>query len=199
MVVETLGAPDLPRPAPRWWWLPAAAVGRLVAWFAGIAFSIFVIAPLTRQFFAGNSMTRGVVMLGLINICYATILGTIVGAIEWQLLRRYFVRPGLWIGVTALGALIAALASNGLTQLVSMLAGVLVGRLGLQQPVVVMRVIFAVTGVISATLSGAISGMAQWLVLRRTIANALAWPVAVVAFNLLMGSIAALLSFVLGG
>jgi hypothetical protein len=117
------------------------------------------------------------VLSALVEITYPWamfLFATLLGALQWLVLRRYFRGAGWWIVATAAGVVVGGYIGVSYT-----LQDLYIGRRGELDPI------------LTWSTFGAVLGLAQWLVLRLrcehahvwVLANVLLWPAAWVISN----------------
>lgn len=123
-------------------WVLATTGGAVVAWFIGGTLGTFA----NISGFAPAALVAGAVVLVLV-------LGTVIGAAQWFVLRRYVARAAWWIPANTLAwslGLVTGLGGPALIQETT--------------PVVVAVLIGVASGVAMGVLSGAVTGIALvWL------------------------------------
>lgn len=128
------------------------------------AFIMYVVIAKTYNAFAGDwIVVDGVPHIAedyLLQYILWPLFGLLYGYLQYILLRRYFPRMGWWI--------LATVVSLSLTPLVIVMVQKLASTLGID-PYSVW------SGVIQLVLVGGLPGVAQWLVLRNHIPNAIWW------------------------
>ena len=128
------------------------------------AFIIYVVIAKTYNSIAGDwIVVDGVPHIAedyLLQYILWPLFGLLYGYLQYILLRRYFPRMGWWI--------LATVVSLSLTPLVIVMVQKLASTLGID-PYSVW------SGVIQLVLVGGLPGVAQWLVLRNHIPNAIWW------------------------
>ena len=128
------------------------------------AFIIYVVIAKTYNAIAGDwIVVDGVPHIAedyLLQYILWPLFGLLYGYLQYILLRRYFPRMGWWI--------LATVVSLSLTPLVIVMVQKLASTLGID-PYSVW------SGVIQLVLVGGLLGVAQWLVLRNHIPNAIWW------------------------
>lgn len=128
------------------------------------AFIIYVVIAKTYNAIAGDwIVVDGVPHIAedyLLQYILWPLFGLLYGYLQYILLRRYFPRMGWWI--------LATVVSLSLTPLVIVMVQKLASTLGID-PYSVW------SGVIQLVLVGGLPGVAQWLVLRNHIPNAIWW------------------------
>lgn len=121
------------------------------------------------------------------------VLGTVVGAFQWLVLRRMFSQAGWWIWATATGLSLGGAAALAMGDAV----------LGAEGTSLYPHVLFAMFG----TVVGATVSILQWLVLRRWLSgvgtwiwvNILAWAVGFAVGQAVGSSVSKLASLPIGG
>ena len=157
------------------WWVLASLVGGAAGLFVG-TLAVLVAQELS----VGYSRTGpvGYAVFRDINgaagdAMFGALLGTVVGAVQWLVLRRRLEKPGWWVPATIVSLAVGSAVGGTIMDRVSN-AAAMDARAGVVD-YGMAAVLSVAASIVAGIVVGTVMGAAQWLVLQRRVEKAGRW------------------------